>query len=249
MPKDSLTCTENDCELGHDLANKPKDDQHIKDYHRRSSKITDTLYTVEFTRTPKEWSFQCDCGGMYKNERSFSRHIKGCEDMSTRIDEAVQGKEEVSTESFIIKPIIHRSANTHGSIDKGDTINTKLLMDIVKQLQSNSYESKCQTSRLEELFINHNNTLELVQSQQDEAAEEIKKLKQQNVDISQTVKYLGSSLTQLEKRVYIEPEPQWSRKKACKLQSSQSRGQDIRTFLSAEPLSRGSNGEIKEEKQ
>ncbi|KAF9342211.1 hypothetical protein BGX26_008057, partial [Mortierella sp. AD094] len=244
MPKSPLSCTENVCEFGHNLkALQEKNDLHFKDYHKKSVAITEVLYTIEFTRT-QEWKFLCECGGMFNPARSFTRHVKECKDINMRISEAVDEREDVATESYVIKPTVEKQAKVHD----GATITTKLLKDIVTQLQSNSHEDRDRASRLEALFSHHNDILQTVVERQDEATKEIQKLKEENVEITQTVRHLGNSITHLERRVYTEPEPQWTRRRA-ENPPPQSRGQVIRRFLSAEPSSSECNGRVEVEKQ
>ena len=66
---------------------------------------------------------------------------------------------------------------------------------------------------------------------------EIQKLKNENNEIAQTVRYLGGSLTQLERKVNTGPEPPnrfFKRPRPSPSPiPSQSQSQDIRTFLAA----------------
>ncbi|KAF9407475.1 hypothetical protein BGZ76_006104, partial [Entomortierella beljakovae] len=191
--------------------------------------------------------FLCECGGMFKPARSFTRHFKEYKDISERINEAVDKREDVATESYTIKLHAERQEKIH---EDTATINTSLLKDIVAQLKSNSKEERDRGLKLEAQFNHHNDIVHAILERQYETTKEMERLKKENEEVVEIVKGLGSSVTRLEKRVCAGPEPQWRKKNAVNPPPHlpPGKGQDIRRLLSAEPISSATNDWIKVEK-
>ncbi|KAF9081906.1 hypothetical protein BGX27_004733, partial [Mortierella sp. AM989] len=137
MPRESLACTKTTCDLGLDLSKPalPEETLHLQEYHKPTMDFKNILCnSLVFHRNEQDWTFECACGGRYKPDQSFRRHVKQCGDIQQEVEVAYAGEKKVTTKSYEIVPKTYSASGDNSQRNESSAMNHILLLQLHNEI-------------------------------------------------------------------------------------------------------------------
>ncbi|KAF9342083.1 hypothetical protein BGX26_008414, partial [Mortierella sp. AD094] len=143
MPR-ALTCTKTTCELGFDLAKPvlPQETVHMQEYHKATLDLKNLLCdSLIFHRNEQEWTFECACGGSYKPDQSFRRHVKKCGDIQKEIEDAYACRKKITTKAYEIVPKTYLANGNNDQMNEAIAMSHILLLQLYNETAQTRQEA------------------------------------------------------------------------------------------------------------